>query len=400
MSGINSLIDTLMHSVLGKRVDFPQDKALNEPVRPVSPPDVPLAVRSDSRLEPGQVGARRLLGHPLPQPAAPPAPADGSTPQSSIQANLSPAARAIADVLVRFPLPPSVLQTQAPLVAPGETPPPAEVAARLQANIGQSGLFYEHHLDRWYRGDMTLPQLAREPQMLWQHSLPGGLSRGTPVAGSQPAITTQAAPPLPGSQGAPAFADPVYTVTKVASTASSGPAASATVGSEESLRDGMESGELQRSRVSPAELPESLQAIVRHQLELLAVPMLRWEGDIWTGLFLSLLLQPPEQWRSDTGNGGQESGDESGDEREKPWCSELQLKVQGLGDLSVSIQLLGEQLDLRVAAHSETVLARLRDARAALQRGLGNCGFSAPVIHFVLLEAASVPEGAGGSAGE
>ena len=46
MSGINTLIDTLMHSVLGKRVDIPLQKELNAPVRPISPSDAPLAVRA------------------------------------------------------------------------------------------------------------------------------------------------------------------------------------------------------------------------------------------------------------------------------------------------------------------------------------------------------------------
>lgn len=92
MSGINTLIDTLMHSVLGKRVDIPLQKELNAPVRPISPSDAPLAVRSDSRLEPGQVAARQPLGQSPSRQTPLPLPSDGG-PQPSIQASLSPAAR-------------------------------------------------------------------------------------------------------------------------------------------------------------------------------------------------------------------------------------------------------------------------------------------------------------------
>ena len=50
MSGINLLIDTLMHQVLGKRGE-PAPRVLNEPVRPVDPGAGPKALHSDSRLD-------------------------------------------------------------------------------------------------------------------------------------------------------------------------------------------------------------------------------------------------------------------------------------------------------------------------------------------------------------
>lgn len=402
MSGINSLIDTLMHSVLGKRVDIPPQKDLTEPVRPVSPSDAPLAVRSDSRLESGQVAVRHSTGHAAPQSNSPPLPVDAASP-SSIQANLSPAARAIAEVLARFPSPPSVLQTQAPLVAPGEGVSTAELATRLQSSIGQSGLFYEHHLDRWYRGDMTLQQLSREPQMMWQRtmmaapgpagsppgSLAGSVARGVlgSVPGSvpgqgSPTVATatggNAAVPQPGAATAPPPAgQPPLIATPAAVTASS---------VVEGQRGGAGSSEWQRTPAAPTELPESLQAIVRHQLELLTVPVLRWEGDVWTGVFLALLIQPPQH----EGQNPPGDSDEDQDQQQgKPWRSELELEVQGMGHLTLSVHLLGDQLDLQISARSEDVLQRLRNATPALKKGLGTCGFSAPTIRFVLAEAAA-----------
>lgn len=398
MSGINSLIDTLMHSVLGKRVDIPPQKDLTEPVRPVSPSDAPLAVRSDSRLESGQVAVRHSTGHAAPQSNSPPLPVDAAIP-SSIQASLSPAARAIAEVLARFPSPPSVLQTQAPLVAPGEGVSAAELATRLQSSIGQSGLFYEHHLDRWYRGDMTLQQLSREPQMMWQRtmtaapgpagsppasvagSVVGGVLGSVPGQGSPTAAAAtagNAAVRQPGAAAAPPPAgQPPLIATPAAVTASS---------VVEGQRGGAESSEWQRTPVAPAELPESLQAIVRHQLELLTVPVLRWEGDVWTGVFLALLIQPPQQ----EGQNSHGDSDQDQDQQQaKPWRSELELEVQGMGHLTLSIHLLGDQLDLQIGVRSEDVLQRLRNATPALKKGLGTCGFAAPTIRFVLAEAAA-----------
>lgn len=387
MSGINSLIDTLMHSVLAKRVDIPPQKELTEPVRPASPSDAPLAVRSDSRLEPGQVAVRHPTGSPTPQKNPTPPPSGGATP-SSMQAHLSPAARAIAEVLARFPSPPSVLQTQAPLVASGEDVSAAGLATRLQSSIGQSGLFYEHHLDRWYRGEMSLQQLSREPQMMWQRTVataagPSGLQPGSvPGQGAQVAAAVSGGHtgvPQSGAQASPLpSGQPPLAATPATVTASSG---------EGGVRGGTESSEWQRASVTPAELPESLQAIVRHQLELLTVPVLRWEGDVWTGVFLALLIQPPEQERRGS-QGGQDEGQDQ--EQGKPWRSELKLEVQGLGHLAVSIQLQGEQLDLTVGAPSEDVLKRLQDATPALKKGLSTCGFSAPTIRFVLAEATSM----------
>lgn len=392
MSGINTLIDTLMHSVLGKRVDIPLQKELNAPVRPISPSDAPLAVRSDSRLEPGQVAARQPLGQSPSRQTPLPLPSDGG-PQPSIQASLSPAARAIAEVLARFPSPPSVLQAQTPLVAPGEAPAPAELAARLQTSIGQSGLFYENHLDRWYRGEMTLQQLSREPQMLWQRSLtptaPSGLQPpGGSVSGQTASATGAAGSVVAALPGAQQGASPTAGASLPAGTQPPPPASAAgaeSVGN--TVQRGGESSELPRAPVAPAELSEPLQAIVRHQLELLTVPVLRWEGDVWTGVFLALMIQPPEQeW---PGSQGGEEGEQD-QEQQPPWRSELKLEVQGLGNLSINIQLLGEQLDLKVAARSEDVLARLRNARPALEKSLESCGFSTPSIRFSLLEEAPV----------
>lgn len=44
-------------------------------------------------------------------------------------------------------------------------PEPAQLAQTLQSSIEDSGLFYESHVAAWSRGERTLEQLQREPQM-------------------------------------------------------------------------------------------------------------------------------------------------------------------------------------------------------------------------------------------
>ena len=44
MSGITPILDTLLHQVLGKRVDVPVARQTPEPVRPLSPAEAPPAV--------------------------------------------------------------------------------------------------------------------------------------------------------------------------------------------------------------------------------------------------------------------------------------------------------------------------------------------------------------------
>ena len=109
---------------------------------------------------------------------------------------------------------------------------------------------------------------------------------------------------------------------------------------------------------------ESLQGLVRHQLELLATPVLRWEGDVWTGIFMALMVQPPP--RRDE---GRQPADEEASEREddsdaQHWHSSMTLRVSGLGEVGVTLWLSETRLDLELVAADDEV-------RAALARGIG-----------------------------
>ncbi|WP_280549440.1 MULTISPECIES: flagellar hook-length control protein FliK [unclassified Halomonas] len=106
---------------------------------------------------------------------------------------------------------------------------------------------------------------------------------------------------------------------------------------------------------------ESLQGIVRHQLEMLVTPALRWEGDVWSGLFMALMIQlpPGPQDRSDS-----EGTDQQRKTTEKQgWRSEIDLDIAGIGRLQASLRMKANsvEIELRVA-HDPS--------RQELERGL------------------------------
>ncbi|WP_445005346.1 flagellar hook-length control protein FliK [Halomonas mongoliensis] len=375
MSGINSLIDTVLHQVLGKRVDTAPPRELNEPVRPVSPSDAPRALHSDSRLDARgsapQVAESLRSGQGA--PGAAPAARSGEAPPPSTQTHFTPAARSIADVLLRFPAPASALRPPAPLLAAGEPPTPGRVAERLQGSLRDSGLFYESHLARWYRGQMPREQLLREPQ---------GLRLQTPLPPSSPPGPQASAPgsPHPSGQEASRLSQPAYApappalerelmspLRRAPTSAAEPPERNVSLPAREAL--------------SPAvrePIPESLQAIVRQQLEMLVTPVLRWEGDVWTGLFMALMLQVPPAQREESSAGEERQG---GDEQE-PWRSAMTLEVANFGEVRVSLWMQGRRLELGLSTPEPRVREALEGGLDRLENRLAALGLEAVSVQL------------------
>lgn len=76
-------------------------------------------------------------------------------------ATFSPAARLI-DSLQQHSTATTVLG-KTPLVSTGATPP-AQIASALQSALGNSGIFYESHVQQWANGERPLADVLREPQ--------------------------------------------------------------------------------------------------------------------------------------------------------------------------------------------------------------------------------------------
>src|SRR5690606_31014373 len=249
------------------------------------------------------------------------------------------------------------------------------------------------------------------------------LSTALPAAGAS--ALTPAGPPAPGAPFAlPAFVGPApaaaFSLTLLPATTPSqageaaprgpgvAPAATALPGNPAAAPPAAEAAQargagaegdrvpLERELNSPLpgqaggrELVEPLQDILQRQLQVLAAPVLRWEGDIWTGLFMALMIQPPREEIRER-QPGAEGGREEADGEEGAWRSEFSLSAGELGALRVQLWLRGSELDLTLRSGSAMAHARLEGGLDALRQRLRGCGFPEPRLSLLLDE-----EGAG-----
>jgi len=385
VSGITPLIDTLLHQVLGRQAEVSTQRALNAPVQPVYAGDGPRALQGDAGLDgrplaPLLGDLKRLPGSPDGLRQAPPGTLPGNAP-SSTQTHFSPAARTIADVLLRFPAPPTVLRPQAPLMSTQEPPSAPVVANRLEASIRDSGLFYEAHLKRWFQGDTSRQQLMREPQMqpgprpaavfvpsftsavlsatatapasaLVTSTAPFTILPNTPLTpltGNQPLLERPAMlPPSPNAVPSPLTNSRELPQLPVALPASS---------------------EWDVSSRGPREIVhESLQGLVRQQLEMMVTPTLRWEGDVWAGIFMALVINLP-------GRDGQKEGSGDEGEADEGWRSEMQLDVPNLGRFNIALALYQGALTIDLTAEDAETRQRLEEGVGALEQRLSAFDF-------------------------
>ncbi|MCM2318436.1 MAG: flagellar hook-length control protein FliK [Pseudomonas sp.] len=373
MSGITPLLDTLLHQVLGRRVDIPLAKDLNQPAGPVVPVQGMQPLRSDSRLDPrglpqaqeagrAQQASAAQASQPRSGLAGTPAmaaPVDAAS--SSTITSFSSAARAIADLLQRFPAPASAIGPATPLLAgaPGEAPAAALIAARLQQSIQHSGLFYESHVARWFRGELPLEALRHEPQMR------------VPLQ----AAPRGSEPPVPAPLPAGSSTSPVGQQSASAPALPPGEAARAAVpagnGDEMPGAEALEGGQ------------ESVASVLRQQLELLAVPQLRWEGNVWAGVFMGLVIEAPALAEPELDEEGETAEREAATGGE--WKVRLGLQLAGHGALEAAISLQGERLALTLQTDSASLRGYFEGSHGELEASLLACGFSS--VRLQLLDA-------------
>lgn len=108
---------------------------------------------------------------------------------------------------------------------------------------------------------------------------------------------------------------------------------------------------------------ESLQSLVRQQLEMLVSPTIRWEGDVWAGIFMALVVNLPNREQSQNSEGEQEAGEDN-------WQSDMQLDVPGFGAFSVSLRLYRGALSIDLTANDAQVHQRLEEGVPALESRL------------------------------
>ncbi|MCG7598618.1 flagellar hook-length control protein FliK [Halomonas sp. McH1-25] len=386
MSGIiTPILDTLLHEVLGKRVESQTHRELTEPVRPLSPGHAPRALHSDSRLNAEQAAAQRQTGIGGSASSSPTLESASLAPAST-RTHFSVAARNIADVLAKFPAPPAVVKSPAPLVAAGETVDASQLASRLRQSIETSGLFYESHLARWHRGDLSRSLLAREPQMqFFIQRTQAGVS-AVPEGQERILIIGERVADVPGRQSGRAMpqlsAPLVYTPPSSAASMQS-PLLPGQPG-ETQLTQGQ--AVYQTEDAALETLPrgtssvdgraeDALHGIVRHQLELMVTPTLRWEGDLWSGVFMALAIHVPEALERH-GEGGKEKGEQGEESDEAAWHSELTLQLPRLGALGVNFYLRENSLNMTLECDNESIVSTLRAESHELEARFRRCGLA------------------------
>lgn len=167
MSGITPLLDTLLHQVLGKRVDTATPERQPAAVKPLVPAQAVQRVRSDSRLNPQSTAVAESTGK---QRTASPATAAPPSEDAPVQSRLSQAARQLSDLMHRQPEKADPIRPPAPLMPASQGDAPV-LATKLQQSIEYSGLFYESHLARWASGGRERAQVEQELQMhVWQNA--------------------------------------------------------------------------------------------------------------------------------------------------------------------------------------------------------------------------------------
>lgn len=398
MSGITPILDTLLHQVLGRRATFVRRALLDRPISPPQSAQPTEKAHSDSRLNPrpllsstrsGVVGKAKVAAQAAEQGAA----SSSSSSEAAVTSRFSKAARTIADILARFPAPPSAVRPSAPLLHAGSTVHASILATLLRESIESSGLFYEAHLRRWHRGTYPRARLLREPQMRW---LSQGASRNVPAWAQGTASAGNAQDPAKAAAQARAGMNTPIPDSDASAQHASGtqgtatptradigdplaygsdgkpllgkPALAADVG--EAARSGLNDKLSSVLTASDKTGHTGLETTVRHQLEMLAAPMLRWEGQPWAGLFMALQLQPPPQHAQSQ----QPQEDQAGahDDEQSVWKSRLTLRLAHLGEIRLDLHLGTTRLalDMRAEPQAAKQLAadkdRLRDRLSAL----------------------------------
>tara|TARA_R110000751_G_scaffold297875_1_gene407574 strand:+ start:468 stop:1391 length:924 start_codon:yes stop_codon:yes gene_type:complete len=282
------------------------------------------------------------------------------------------------------------MRPEAPLFASPEAPGVSAVATRLEASIRDSGLFYESHLKRWFQGAGTRQQLMNEPQMQpgprpLAPLLPAGLGVTNGLTGLAPLVTpgAQAAgqgvtilpnvPLVPVTQEnglAPrqnlVAAAPLMNSPGAATQAPSAAMPSSAPESNQArvdLSHAREVTELIANRPARDVVHESLQSLVRQQLEMLVMPTIRWEGDVWAGIFMALVINLPAREE------GQENKQQEG-EPEGGWRSDMQLDVPNLGSFNASLWLYRNVLSIDFTTESTEAHQRINAGLPALEKRL------------------------------
>ena len=345
MSGLTPLIDTLLATRLAQRLDL---VPLKGQVGIAGPGAVPYAEKVDNDIRlPSRAALQQQLGLGLADQAA-----KSNAPPSSLArpgeaVTLSAAARAVSAILdLPSGVRPKILGAE-PLW-PHLQPPLAHLLTTTLAHaVTSSGLFYESHLKQYAAGTRTLAQLAQEPQA----SLAVSYGRAG-VAANQNAPLHDIAGPAPGAKTP-----------------------------EASSLDAVRSYNPAAAAIHPDAI-----ALVRQQLEMLALPVFRWGGEAWPGT--------PMDWEIHEELDQRQAGADS-EAAQRTWTTRLTMSLPTLGAVEVRLTLAGSTLQVHLAARENATLALLSDGGDELPQRFGAVGLQLTGLQIGALVAAPAAQTSG-----
>lgn len=301
MMGVNPLIDALLLQSLKGGVSPAGEKG----TPPVNPSDAGQGTREVK-------GDSKLNDRPFHPPVAHTGygAVRGYAPSASTVITLNETARLIADIMVKYPVVDSKLLIQPMLMS--QIGKAGTLASQLHRLVSFSGLFYESHLNSWFKGEYPETLLRLEPQ---------------------------------------------YNYFK---------------GQEHRQQVFLDSPDLNLRGPE-----ERMQYMIRHQLEILDSPNLRFAGNLIPGLPVQLWLQHVILPTTIDEKGNE---DKSPPKKSFGWRILIRLEHQSFDYIDIAIALVDEDLSIRMAGNHAMLQEYFRRDFDELRHAFANLGM-APV-HF------------------
>lgn len=353
MSGLTPILDTLLHQVLGRRVDLQQQdqQALQKPVNGVE------AVRALKAV----ADATTAVGKPATDLSSQKVSGQTGTATNlqSLNANAQPSARfsdtaqLIAKLMTNAPTERAIKPAQALATTPEQARDVPQLAAKLSQSVRESGLFYESHLSKWLNGKLSSAHLQREPQML--------LTRGAQVPldhhGDSRSRPGHGLPQ--GAGGGDPAPPPGATLKALASLLATGklPVADAAMERVATHVDNSSSAVTTRAENAPlpAGVEDKLFSVVRQQLEVLGSQHLQWQGELMSGQPVKIEIEAEPRY------GEEEGTTEEGSQGN--WSSSFTIALPMLGTIRFQVRRVAEQLAVEVFPQQKSTAMLLKASR-------------------------------------
>lgn len=269
------------------------------------------------------------------------------TPQEgSTTASLSGAARLINQLLQAAEQEgaPTSVNSSTPLLRSQDGMDPKQVAAALRNSLEFSGLFYESHVQEWVSGGRSMADLQREPQTQI------GAALRESGAATQPAPGNTELSRLAASMRE--LGDGVHALMDLIRDAQLQPGKPATIDADV----------IARAQATLPPLDANSARLINLQLQTLEQQHVRWQGELWPG-------QPFDWEVGEDRRDGKEN-----DAQPSSWTSVVRFRLPALGEISATLRLSGDRVQVQVNTPSPDVAASLRAQTGLLVDALEAAG--------------------------